>query len=438
MTPYELIRTKRDGGSVPPEALGDFVAAYGRGEIPDYQMAALCMAVFYRGLDPLELRAWAETMLHSGATLRRRAPSPLRVDKHSTGGVGDKVSICLVPLVAACGLAVPTVVGRGLGHTGGTLDKLGAIPGFRTDLSVAEAGVVLDEVGACVLGQTEEIDPADRRLYALRDVTATVDSIPLIAASILSKKLAEDLDGLVLDVTVGSGAFMRRREEAEQLARTLVDLAADMGCPAVAWLTSMDAPLGAAVGNALEVLEAVELLQGGGPADLREVTLRLGAEMLVLGRQAGSIDEAERRLEAAITDGSGLARFHALVRAQGGDPAVLDRPAELLGPLVTTEVPAAHAGVLTAVDTLAVGLAAVVLGAGRTRSDATIDPGVGFTVRRHPGERVERGEPLVLVHHRPGRDVDEVCHRLAAAFRIADQAAPTLPLLIARMEARPR
>jgi pyrimidine-nucleoside phosphorylase len=437
MTPYELIRAKRDGGALPPEALRGFLAAYGRGEIPDYQMAALCMAVFFRGLDPAELRTWTETMVRSGVTLRRRSPSAPRVDKHSTGGVGDKVSLCLAPLVAVCGVAVPMVAGRGLGHTGGTLDKLAAIPGFRTALSLAEAERVLAELGLCIVGQTEEIAPVDRRLYALRDVTATVDSIPLIAASILSKKLAEDLDGLVLDVKVGSGAFMRSRDDARRLARTLVDLGADLGCPAVAWLTAMDAPLGAAVGNASELLEAVDVLRGGGPPDVRTLTLRLGAEMLVLGRQAGSIAEAERRLAAAIADGSGLERFRALVSAQGGDPAVLDAPAVLLGPLETTEVRAAGAGWLVGVDGLAVGLAAVLLGAGRTRADSAIDLGVGFTVRRRPGERVERGEPLVSVHHRPGQEVSEVCSRLREALRIADAPEPVPPLLVERLEARP-
>jgi len=435
MTPYELIRAKRDGGTLPPDALRGLLTAYARGEVPDYQMAALCMAVFFRGLDAAELRTWTEAMLHSGSTLRRRPGSPPRVDKHSTGGVGDKISLCLAPLVAACGVAVPMVSGRGLGHTGGTLDKLAAIPGFRTDLSLAEADRVLGELGVCMLGQTEELAPADRRLYALRDVTATVDSIPLIAASILSKKLAEDLDGLVLDVKVGSGAFMRRREDAERLARTLVDLAGDLGCPAVAWLTSMEAPLGRAVGNANELLEAVDVLRGEGPADVRALTLRLGAEMLVLGRAAGSIPEAERRLASAIADGSGLERFRALVRAQGGDPALLDTPARLLGRLETTEVRAERAGHLASFDTVAVGLAAVVLGAGRTRSDDAIDPGVGFTVLHRPGDRVEQGEALVLVHHRPGQDVGEVCRRLAAAVRIGDAVEPVPPLLLARLEA---
>jgi len=435
MTPYELIRAKRDGSALPPEALRNFVAAYGRGEIPDYQMAALCMAVWFRGLDPVELRTWTEAMLRSGGMLRGAPGSPPRIDKHSTGGVGDKVSLCLAPLVAACGVAVPMVAGRGLGHTGGTVDKLAAIPGFRTDLTLAEADRIVAELGVCIFGQTDEIAPADRRLYALRDVTATVDSIPLIAASILSKKLAENLEGLVLDVKVGSGAFMRRREEAEQLARTLVDLAWALGCRTVAWLTSMDAPLGAAVGNASELLEAVDVLRGKGPPDVRALTLRLGAEMLLLGRAARTLDEAERRLSRAIDDGSGLERFRALVAAQGGDPGVLDSPARLLGKLERTEVRAPRPGHLVAMDTLAVGLAEVRLGAGRTRSDDSIDRGVGFTVHLHPGETVAQGEPIFTVQHRPGQDVREVCQRLAAAVRISDTAEPVPPLFIARLEA---
>jgi pyrimidine-nucleoside phosphorylase len=437
MTPYELIRAKRDGSTLPPEALRAFVAAYGRGEIPDYQMAALCMAVWFRGLDPVELRTWTEAMLRSGGKLRGTPGSPPRIDKHSTGGVGDKVSICLAPLVAACGVAVPMVAGRGLGHTGGTLDKLAAIPGFRTNLSLADADRIVAQLGVCILGQTDEIAPADRRLYALRDVTATVDSIPLIAASILSKKLAEGIEGLVLDVKVGSGAFMRHREAAEQLARTLVDLAWAMGCRAVAWLTSMDAPLGAAVGNANELLEAVDVLRGKGPPDVRALTLRLGAEMLLLGRAARTLDEAERRLSRAIEDGSGLERFRALVAAQGGDPALLDSPARLLGKLEQAEVRAPRGGHLVAMDTLAVGLAEVLLGAGRTRSDDSIDLGVGFTVLRRPGETVAQGEPIFTVHHRPGQDVREVCQRLAAAVRISNAAETVPPLFIDRLEALP-
>jgi len=434
MTPYELIRAKRDGASVSADALRAFLSGYVRGEVPDYQMAALCMAVFFRGLDGRELRTWTEAMLRSGGVLRRPAGSPPRVDKHSTGGVGDKVSLCLAPLVAACGVAVPMVSGRGLGHTGGTLDKLAAIPGFRTDLSLAEAERVLAEVGVCMLGQTEEIAPADRRLYALRDVTATVDSIPLIAASILSKKVAEDLDGLVLDVKVGSGAFMRRAEDARALARTLVELGADLGCRSVALLTSMEAPLGRTVGNGLELLEAVEVLQGHGPADVRDLTLRLGAEMLLLAGQVRTVEDGERRLATAIADGSGLSRLRSLVRAQGGDPGDLDAPERLLGRLDTTPVRAAAAGHLQSMDTEAVGLAAVLLGAGRRRSDDRIDPGVGFTVLRRPGEHVEAGEPLFRVHHRPGQDVTEVSHRLLEAARVGEAPVPAPPLLLGRME----
>jgi pyrimidine-nucleoside phosphorylase len=376
MTPYELIRATRDGRTLAPEDIRALLMAYARGDVPDGQMAALCMAVWFRGLEPAELRAWTEAMLHSGSTLALGAIPGRKVDKHSTGGVGDKISLCLAPLVAACGVVVPMVAGRGLGHTGGTLDKLASIPGFRTDLSLAQARAQLEELGVCVLGQTEELAPADRRLYALRDVTATVDSIPLIAASIVSKKLAEDLDGLVLDVKVGSGAFMRRREDAQQLGRTLVSLAAELGCRTVAWLTSMDAPLGRAVGNALALLEAVEVLRGSGPADVVALTLRLGGEMLVLGGAVSSVAAGEERLQRAIADGSGLARFRALVERQGGEA----RAPSAGSPLGRLEVrgsrpvpragsPPRHRGVPASARG----------GGGADRADAAIDWGVGFT-----------------------------------------------------------
>ena len=435
MTPYELIRAKRDGREIPPEEIRKLLDAYARGELPDGQMAALCMAVWFRGLQPAELRAWTLAMLHSGATLGLRELPGRKVDKHSTGGVGDKVSICLAPLVAACGAVVPMVAGRGLGHTGGTLDKLASIPGFRTDLSLPEARAQLAELGVCMVGQTAELDPADRRLYALRDVTATVDSIPLIAASIVSKKLAEDLDGLVLDVKVGSGAFMRRREDARALARTLVDLATELGCPTVAWLTSMEAPLGRAVGNALELLEAVEVLRGAGPPDVRALTLRLGAEMLLLAGTVPGIAAGEERLARAIADGSGLERFRALVARQGGEPQALDDPGQLLGRLESRDVRSPSGGWVVALDTEALGLAAVVLGAGRIRSDAAIDPGVGFTVLRTLGDRVEAGEPLLRIHHRPGAEVSEVVERVQRAYRIGPAAVPRPPLFLERLEA---
>jgi pyrimidine-nucleoside phosphorylase len=435
MTPYELIRAKRDGQELPPEEIRKLLGAYARGEVPDAQMAALCMAVWFRGLAPAELRAWTLAMLHSGATLGLRQLPGRKVDKHSTGGVGDKISLCLAPLVAACGVVVPMVSGRGLGHTGGTLDKLGSIPGFRTDLSLAEARAQLAELGVCMLGQTSELAPADRRLYALRDVTATVDSIPLIAASIVSKKLAEDLDGLVLDVKVGTGAFMRRREDAQALARTLVALASELGCRTVAWLTSMDAPLGRAVGNALELLEAVEVLRGAGPADVRALTLRLGGEMLLLAGTASSVAAGEQRLEWAIADGSGLDRFRALVARQGGDPRAIDDPGRLLGRLESRDVASPSGGCVVGLDTEALGLAAVVLGAGRLRADAAVDPGVGFTVLRTLGDAVEAGEPMLRIHHRPGADLSEVVARVQRAYRIGTAAVPRPALFLERMEA---
>jgi pyrimidine-nucleoside phosphorylase len=436
MTPYELIRAKRDGRALPPEEIRTFLDGYTRGQVTDPQMAALCMAVWFRGLTTGELRAWTESMLRSGSVLDTRDLPGRKVDKHSTGGVGDKVSLCLAPLVAACGVVIPMISGRGLGHTGGTLDKLEAIPGFRVNLSLAEARSVLGSIGTCMLGATEEIVPADRKLYALRDVTATVDSIPLIAASILSKKLAEGLDGLVLDVKVGSGAFMKRPEDAELLARTLVDLAGNLGCPAVAWLTSMDAPLGRAVGNALELLEAVEVLRGGGPSDIRALTLRLGAEMLLLAECVRSVDEGEALLARAIADGRGLERFRALVLAQKGDPGFLDSPERLPTAAGKTEVLAATDGYLSSIDTEAVGLAAVVLGAGRRVSTDRIDPSVGFTVLRTLGERVERGAPLVQVHHRPAQDVVEVVRRLEGAFHLSGEPLTRPPLFLKRLEGR--
>jgi len=433
VTPYELIQSKRDGRALPAAELTELLQGYARGAVPDYQMAALCMAVFFRGLSPDELRAWTLAMLRSGDALDLSGIQGPAVDKHSTGGVGDKVSLVLAPLVAACGVRVPMISGRGLGHTGGTLDKLSALPGLRTDLSLAEMRDVVAETGLCFAGQTESLAPADRRLYALRDVTATVDSIPLIASSILSKKLAEDLDGLVLDVKVGSGAFMKRREDARALARTLVDLARALGCPAVAWLTDMDAPLGRTVGNALELEEAVEVLRGRGPADVRELTLALGAEMLCLAGVAEDAAAAGPVLEAALGEGRALDRLRAVVRRQGGDPDALERP--LPAAPERTDLPAHADGVVAGIDTEALGRAAVLLGAGRLRAEDRIDPGVGFTLLRRRGESVRQGEPLLAVHHRPGADLDEVLARIRGAYRLAAEAGPPPPLMLERLEA---
>src|SRR5216684_4551704 len=376
MRAYDLIRKKRDGLALSAEELQYLVWGATTGGIADEQLAAFLMAVFFRGMDANELPAWLNAMLHSGQVLDLRAIPGRKVDKHSTGGVGDKISLALAPLVAVCGVRVPMVSGRGLGHTGGTLDKLESIPGFTVDLSIARFAELVNRLGVCLIGQTAEIAPADRKLYALRDATATVESIPLIASSILSKKLAEGIDALVLDVKVGRGAFMKTLEEARLLARTMVDLCKAVGRDCVALLTDMDAPLGSAVGNAVEVREAIDVLHGQGPSDVRELTLRLGVEMLLAGEAPGVGNDpllARMRLETALADGGALKRFAQIIEAQGGDPLVVDEPSRLPQPKLVREVRADRGGVLTALDAEQVGLAAVELGAGRARKEDVVD-----------------------------------------------------------------
>ena len=434
MRAYEVIHAKRDGRAIPAAEIAALVDGFTRGEIPEYQMAAFCMAVFFRGMDDAEVRALTDAMLRSGDVLDLSdVPGP-KVDKHSTGGVGDKVSLALAPLAAACGVKVPMISGRGLGHTGGTLDKLEAIPGFRVDLPVERFRALVRDVGACLVGQTARLAPADRKLYALRDVTATVESIPLIASSIMSKKLAEGIDALVLDVKVGSGAFMKRKDDARALARTLVAIGRGMGKKVSALLTAMDQPLGRAVGNALEVVETIEVLRGGGPADLREVTVELTAEMLALGGAAADREAARAKVAAAIADGRGLAKLEEIVAAQGGDPAAVRDPGRLPRAPRTYEVPAASAGLVAGIDAEAVGLAAVALGAGRARVEDRVDPAVGLVVHRKLGERVERGEPLCTVHEGERSEPrDRVSARLQAAWRIAPAAPAPGPLVLERL-----
>ncbi len=434
MRAYEVIHAKREGKTLPAEAIAALVDGFTRGEIPDYQMAAFCMAVFFRGMHDSEVRALTEAMLRSGDVLDLSDVPGSKVDKHSTGGVGDKVSIALAPLAAACGVRVPMISGRGLGHTGGTLDKLEAIPGFRVDVPVERFRALVREVGACLAGQTARLAPADRKLYALRDVTATVESIPLIAASIMSKKLAEGIDALVLDVKVGSGAFMKRIEDARSLARAIAAIGSGMGKRVVALLTSMDQPLGRAVGNALEVAEAVELLRGGGPDDLREVTVALTAEMLVLGGAAPDLAAARTKVGAAIADGSGLAKLEEIVRAQGGDPAAIRDPGRLPRAARAFDVAAPAAGVVAAIDAEAIGLAAVALGAGRARVEDVVDPAVGILVRAKLGDRVARGDPLCTVHAGPASEPDEsVAARIETAYRIGTEGPAPRPLVLERM-----
>jgi pyrimidine-nucleoside phosphorylase len=434
MTAYEIIHAKREGKAIPAAEIAALVDGFTRGEVPEYQMSAFCMAVFFRGMDDAEVGALTEAMLRSGDVLDLSDVPGAKVDKHSTGGVGDKVSLALAPLAAACGVKVPMISGRGLGHTGGTLDKLEAIPGFRVDLPIERFRALVRDVGACLVGQTARLAPADRKLYALRDVTATVESIPLIAGSIMSKKLAEGIDALVLDVKVGSGAFMKRIEDARLLAGTLAAIGRGMGKRVSALLTRMDEPLGRKVGNALEVVETLELLRGGGPADLREVTVELTAEMLVLGGEASGNAEARARVEAAIGDGSGLAKLEEIVAAQGGDAAAVRDPERLPRAPRTYDVAAPRAGFVEAMDVEALGLAAVALGAGRARLEDRVDPAVGLVVHRKLGDRVEAGEPLCTVHEGDRSERRErMAARLAAAWRLGPERPAPRPVVLERL-----
>ncbi len=434
MRVYELIHRKREGGALGAGEIAALVAGFTAGEIPDAQVAALCMAIFFKGMTGAEVDALTAAMLRSGDVLDLSALPGAKVDKHSTGGVGDKTSLPLAALAAACGVRVPMVSGRGLGHTGGTLDKLEAIPGFRVDLPVERFVAQVGRLGVALIGQTARIAPADRRLYALRDVTATVESIPLIASSIMSKKLAEGIDALVLDVKVGRGAFMKTRAGARELAAALIGIGRGFGKRVTALLTAMDQPLGLAVGNALEVVEAIELLRGGGPADLRELTVELTAEMLLLAGVAAELPEARAAVAAAIADGRGLARFREIVIAQEGDPRAIDDPSRLPRAPRVIPVPAPAAGVVEAVDAEAIGLAAMALGAGRARVEDRIDPAVGVVLRRKVGERVEAGEPLCDVHRGDaGEPQDAIAARLAAAWRIGPGPVAAPPLVLERM-----
>ncbi|MBI4703557.1 MAG: thymidine phosphorylase [Deltaproteobacteria bacterium] len=432
----DLIARKRDGKELTREQIERVVAAHADGTFADYQMSALCMAIYFQGMTEPETAALTQAMLRSGEEIDLSDIPGSKVDKHSTGGVGDKVSLCLAPLVAACGVRVPMISGRGLGHTGGTLDKLESIPGFSVDLDVPTFRRIVSEVGACLIGQTALLAPADKRIYALRDVTATVDSIPLIVASILSKKLAEGIDGLVLDVKVGRGAFMKSAASARELAAALVRVGVAAGKRVSALLTDMSAPLGRTVGNAIETREAIEVLRGGGPEDLVAVTLALGAQMLVLG---GAVDEraaGEERLRAAMADGSGARLFERMIEAQGGEPRVVEHP-ELLPRAERLEpVRAASAGVVAGIDALEIGLSAVAMGAGRTRAGQAVDPAVGIELCCRRGDAIEVGQELALLHLRDQADPEAFRTRVRGAFAIADEGAgpaELTPLIIDRL-----
>jgi pyrimidine-nucleoside phosphorylase len=357
----------------------------------------------------------------------------VKVDKHSTGGVGDKVSLCLAPLVAACGVPVPMVSGRGLGHTGGTLDKLEAIPGFNVTLDVETFGRIVQEVGACMIGQTARIAPADKRIYALRDVTATVESVPLIVASILSKKLAEGIDALVLDVKVGRGAFMKSEKDARVLAEALVRVGTAAGKRVVALLTDMSGPLGLTIGNAIETREAIDVLRGGGPADLIECTLALGSEMLMLGKVANTDAEAREKLRNAISTGKGARVFERMIEAQGGDPRVVEDSSRLPQAPVQMEVHAERAGIVANIDSLELGLTGVAMGAGRTRADQPVDHAVGIEILAPRGTKVRSGQPLARLHVRTEAAGQTITSRVREAFHVADEIGTSTPLVIDRI-----
>lgn len=433
MIPSRVIEIKRDGGSIRADELESFLAAYLEDEVHDYQMAAFLMAVFFRGLDRAETDVLVRCMLDSGARLDLGHLDGPRVDKHSTGGVGDKVSLVLAPLAAELGMYVPMMSGRGLGHTTGTLDKLEAIPGFRTRLGLTEFRSVLERVGCAMIGQTEEIAPLDRRLYALRDVTATVPIVPMIAASIMSKKLAEDLNGLVLDVKVGSGAFIPDETRALELARSMVAIGTARDVSTVALLTAMDRPLGRAVGNGLETREAILCLRGEGPPDLEELVVAEAAEMVRLAHSGTPAAEAEARARSALASGRALERFVRLVEAQGGDPGIVDAPDALYGAPERCVVEAENAGTVREIEPRPLGLGVVALGGGRLRMDERIDGAVGFELAVRVGDRLEPGAPLGVVHARDPEGLARGVRVLREAVRLGETPGPLRALVSHRV-----
>jgi len=433
-----LIERKRDGGRVSDAEWHELINAYTAGEVPDYQMSALLMAIFFRGLDGEEMYALTDAMLASGSVLDLAHIARPRIDKHSTGGVGDKVSLVIAPLIASLGVAVPMMSGRGLGHTGGTLDKLESIPGFRTDLSLEEARDQIEKIGSALIGQTGEIAPADRKLYALRDTSATVEAVPLIAASIMSKKLAEGLTGLVLDIKRGSGSFITDEKSELALGRAMIDLGARRNCPTVALFTAMDRPLGFACGNSLEVAESIAALKGHGPDDLMRVTYALGAEMLLLARKVSKPEEAWPLMREAITSGRALEKFGEIIAAQGGDPRVIEDPRLLPASPARADYLAPRAGYVARVSPRIVGHGIISLGGGRRTMDDSIDPAVGFVIPVKPGDYVEKDEPIGSIHARDDHGIAVGRKALSEAIHIADAAVPALELISHRITAKGR
>lgn len=435
MRMYDLIKKKRDGGELTEAEIRFLIEGYTKGDITDYQMAAFTMAVYFRGMTAKETTALTLAMVESGDVIDLSAIEGVKVDKHSTGGVGDTTTLVLAPLVAACGAPVAKMSGRSLGHTGGTLDKLESIPGFRVRMTPEEFVDSVNRLRVAVIGQTATIAPADGKWYALRDVTATVDNISLIAASIMSKKLAAGADALVLDVKAGRGAFLKKFEDTVKLAETMVSIGQGAGRRTVALITDMDQPLGRAIGNALEMKEAIETLQGQGPSDLVELTLALGAEMLVLGGVSGDLDDARKRLRDAISSGRALAKFREMVVNQGGDPAYVDEPERLVTAPVRAVVEAPIDGWVDAIESDELGTITMELGAGRRTHDDEIDHSVGLVLHAKVGTNVKAGDPLCEVHAARPEDLARVKDRLQSAFFISPRAPEPRPLVLRRFAA---
>jgi pyrimidine-nucleoside phosphorylase len=434
MNTVELIRKKRSGAALTREEIESFIGGYVRGEVPDYQMSAFLMAVYFKGMTTGETATFADVMLRSGRIVDLSSIPGKKIDKHSTGGVGDKVSLILAPMVAACGVPVPMISGRGLGHTGGTLDKLESIPGFRTRLSLEEYISVIRETGLVLIGQTAEIAPADRKMYALRDVTGTVESVPLIAGSIMSKKLAEGIDGLVLDIKAGNGAFMGTHDEAAALAAALVGIGTAAGKTTVGFITAMDQPLGNAVGNWCEVVESVECLRGKNVPDLMEVTYVLGGTMVFLGGKAQSIEEGIALCRSAIWSGKAYEKFLALVERQGGDVSFLQEPGKYPRPRHLIEVRSPSAGYVQGFATLEIGVLGVELGAGRMTVDASVDPKAGIILSKKLGDRVERGDLLAVIATDRDDQAGKAAERFLGAVTIGNDAVTVSPRVISYVD----
>ncbi|MFU8812497.1 MAG: thymidine phosphorylase [Balneolaceae bacterium] len=435
MNTVSIIRKKRDGSSLTADEIDHLIQQYTRDAIPDYQMSAFLMASFLNGLSTTEAAALTRSMLHSGIVVDLSSTPGKKVDKHSTGGVGDKLSLILAPIVAACGVPVPMISGRGLGHTGGTLDKLESIPGFTVDVTLERYKEILARQNLVLVGQTEEIAPADKRIYALRDVTATVESIPLIAGSIMSKKLAEGIDALVLDVKFGSGAFMKTKEDAIELAQTLVGIGEEFGKETIAYLTAMEQPLGSAVGNWLEVRESIDCLRGGGPADVLEISHLLAGTMIYLGGKADSVDEGIEKSHRAVQDGSAFQKWLDIVGEQGGDTSVIEDPDSYPEAAFSAGVAAGSGGVITAMNAYEMGMASLELGAGRRAKEDDVDPQAGFLLHKKIGDRVEKGETFATLYTNKETTLDGAIAQMQQAVTISEQKPSPRPLVVHRVDA---